>query len=277
MDASQDASQPRAARDPSCSTAVTPPPPRFFSFKALSLMARKSVSITPGSFSVNRSIVALLAAALAALLLSSLPSQTADGQGGSNTILVKNTDKAVGGGTQRAGHVGGSIFKVAQGFTTGTQGASLSEVRIRLQGVGDLADPQVSIYSSSSANAPNASLYVLVNPSSFTPDAVNTFTAPANSTLAANTRYHIVVETLATDADDDNLISLSLTDGDEDGEDDGGADRWSIANSSRYQTGASPWTSISQSLLIDLRGTLLQPTAPRLPPMTPLMPKPARR
>ena len=83
----------------------------------------------------------------------------------------------------------------AQQFTTGDNAAGYDLESVEIP-VGDYENVvvTVSLYSDSSGE-PGSSIFNFTNPTSgITADAVNTFTAPANTTLAgSNTPYFIVV------------------------------------------------------------------------------------
>ena len=82
------------------------------------------------------------------------------------------------------------------------------------------------------AASPGSKLADLTVPSSFPTGARNsTFSAPAGTTLAASTEYHVVVYTTV-----DTLTTLSIVHNAKDAEDSGAAAGWSIANTSNYFT-----------------------------------------
>ncbi|MXV81208.1 MAG: hypothetical protein F4007_11245 [Chloroflexi bacterium] len=177
--------------------------------------------------------------------------------------LVRNTGQAVSSTTTFSGRDGTDFWHHAQGFTTGSNsdGYTLSEVDVRLSSVGSAATPRVRIFSSS-GSSPNAGLYVLNNPSSFADGAVNTFTAPANATLSANTTYFVVVETTATAQDDNNRITLTLTSSAS--EDTDGLSGWSVADVRHTkEMDDTSWASTTGlRMMVALRGTVIDNTAP---------------
>ena len=83
-------------------------------------------------------------------------------------------------------------------FTTGTGTYTLSSVGIYLDGVpSGTTTPVVQIYGDTSDN-PSTLLATMTNPGTFAANAVNTFTAPANTTLSASTTYWVVTSNSAT-------------------------------------------------------------------------------
>ncbi len=143
--------------------------------RALERRPRPAASARP-----RRALRALAAAALLALPLLAALAPAARAQ----TTLVSNT------GQPEFLNTG---YQTATAFTTGSNayGYTLSAVDIPLREVSG-RDTVVTIRAGGGAN-PGALVATLANPSSFTADAVNTFTAPAGTTLAASTTYFLVV------------------------------------------------------------------------------------
>ena len=131
----------------------------------------------------------------------------------------------------------------AQQFTTGTR-ILLKEVVVSVRDIQTGAVPKVSIYTSS-GNNPGTSLYVLTNPSSFGSNN-QTFTAPEDAELAANTNYFVVLEETS-----DKFYRLHTTSSDAQT----GETGWSIANTRRSRTSdGGSWSSNSNTLKIAVRG-----------------------
>ncbi len=127
--------------------------------------------------------VPALLTVLAALATASTSAQAA--------TLVSNTSQA--------GNFGSPLF-MAQSFTTGSQSATLTDIQLRL---GNIGTGVASVKLRKNNNgAPGTLMATLTNPSSLSANQLNTFTAPANTTLDANTIYWVSVaeqgETLAT-------------------------------------------------------------------------------
>ena len=145
-------------------------------------------------------------------------------------------------------------------FTTGDNatGYNLDSVEIP---VGDYENVvvTVSLYSDSSGE-PGSSTFNFTNPTSgITADAVNTFTAPANTTLAgSNTPYFIVVYGTNDPDETTNTFRIKVTS--TGAEDSGGATNaegdadWEIADTQYWQSGGS-WHTAASELKFRLKGT----------------------
>ena len=167
------------------------------------------------------------------------------------TTFVSNTGQTLGSGATIFGNTTSNNWRQTQAFTTGdhSDGYTLSEVDARFAGINALTSGiRVSIYSTSSGT-PNTSLHVLNNPASFTSDATNTFTAPANTTLDANTTYAIVFE--VTDTSGSALLKTTNSDD----EDSGAASGWSIADIKHESADGGSWSSNVRSFVIAIKGT----------------------
>ena len=161
------------------------------------------------------------------------------------TTLVSNTGQT---------STGSFLFEFATKFTTGANAAgyALSEVDIALgrSGITDLTGRTtvVTIRAGGSTN-PGALVATLVNPNSFTLDALNTFTAPAGTVLAANTTYFLVFNDGTPRASPQNIpVTAARGDGQT------GLTGWSINNGSRFQQSSS-WFGSNQSMRFALKGT----------------------
>ena len=178
-----------------------------------------------------------LPAALALLLLAALaaPAQAAS--------LVSNI------GQSDDGQAPGATFQdLAQGFTTGSSGATLASIEIRLAGTfPNSAHPTVTLHSGS---ATSAAVATLTSPGTIGTAAANyTYTAPANTTLAASTTYYVVMEGGAFG------LNAQVTDtGDEDS---GGQADWSIADAGKWRAAASTdaFSDLSDVIMIRVNGT----------------------
>ena len=74
-------------------------------------------------------------------------------------------------------------------FTTGADTCTLTSVDVKT-GVNDsTVIPLVRIFQNGTNDRPGTQLATLTNPSSLTNNAANNFTAPANTSLSANTTY----------------------------------------------------------------------------------------
>ena len=181
-------------------------------------------------------LAALLLAAVASLLALPTQAQT------STVTFVSNTTLNIAIGFN-------SSIKNAQAFTTGSSPVVISEVGIYVS-VGTGKTTTVKIRENNSSDKPGDLVDTLTNPLTFTDDAVNTFTAPSNLRLMANTTYWISVNEGIHLL---NSVDLETTSGNAQT----GEPNWQIANGSLVRTAdTTSWTSSSShSLLIEIRGT----------------------
>ena len=145
-------------------------------------------------------------------------------------------------------------------FTTGDNAAGYNLDSVEMS-VGDYENVvvTVSLYSDSSGE-PGSSIFNFTNPTSgITADAVNTFTAPADTTLAgSNTPYFIVV--YGTNDPDESTNKLGINTTSANAEDSGGATNaagdadWEIADRRHWQFGSS-WNTSAVELKIRLKGS----------------------
>ncbi len=148
--------------------------------------------------------------------------------------------------------------QVAVAFTTGSNGYgyTLSAVDIPLREVSGL-DTVVTIRAGGGAN-PGAIVATLANPSSFTSNAVNTFAAPAGTTLAASTTYFLVVNDGRNRAAANVGLTVTTSNAQT------GAAGWSIADAGRFVSGRN-WVdgpSLGTSIRFALKGAPNGPAAP---------------
>ena len=117
-------------------------------------------------------------------------------------------------------------FSSAIKFTTGsaTNGYTITEASVKLTRINAPAVPKLSIYTSAS-NVPGTLKFTFTNPGSLV-IGLNTFTAPANSTLAGSTDYFVVFEDTGTGAEARYEISTTESTTD----DAGAATGWSLAD-----------------------------------------------
>ncbi len=166
-----------------------------------------------------------------------------------DATLVSNEDATAGTGNSSVIH--------AQSFVTGTNagGYTLSEIQIRL---GDSsAVPGVTgviaAVKADDSGAPGALVANLVNPGSLTADAFNAFTAPAGTTLSANTTYWVVInEERSSNSDRVRLFSTA------DDDEDIALTGWSIGDGRLWKSNASDasWNTSADSNLIIVKGTV---------------------
>ena len=159
-----------------------------------------------------------------------------------NTLYVSNINQ---GGDNYFGIFG---RRAAQSFRTGPQagGYTLTSVDI---GSDDAEGDAFSaaLYSTDASGNPDAEVAALTPPSSFAKGTL-TFTAPANTTLAASTTYTVLL-TISSEPVDLDTTTL-------DGEDAVVAQGWSIGNAFYTRPSNGPWTSHeSDAIRIAIRGS----------------------
>ena len=134
----------------------------------------------------------------------------------------------------------------SQTFTTSV-GATLSSVEIISEDPeGD--DATVSLCTVDGSNHPTSTCTVLTAPPSFAAGTL-VFRAPANTTLAANTTYSLLIA-----SPDNDWLLLDATHSDN--EDAGGATDWSIANTFDTETSSDTWVVSDWALRITIKGTI---------------------
>ncbi len=165
--------------------------------------------------------------------------------------LVKNTGQTT---DSAAPSLTSTQSRLAQAFTTGSNadGYTLGSIVVEFHTIADASTAsdqlQGELWSESSGN-PDSRLCTLSDPSSFSSSGEHEFAATNTCpTLTANTTYFIVLRRFSPTADN---VFLSKTTSSS--EDSGGADGWSIGDSSHSYT--TSWRSHSgQSLQIEVKG-----------------------
>ncbi len=195
-----------------------------------------------GALSCNTAWRGIPATALLALPLLFGFAQSAEAQ----TTLVSNTAQSQDAQTS---------IETATAFTTGANayGYTLSAVDIQLTTASAASDTVVTIRQG--GTNPGNIVATLTNPNSFTSNALNTFTAPADTVLAASTTYFLVFND-GRRANPGAVASVSLTNSDAQT----GAAGWSIANSNRSRI--SSWSSGTASIRFAVKGTAAGPAKP---------------
>ena len=186
----------------------------------------------------------LAALGLAAVLLVVLAGDLAlPAQAQTATTLVSNTAETA---------VGGSSNFLAQSFETGANatGYTVTEVQIR---VSTATSRSTSLrIREDDGGEPGALVATFMNPASPTSQSLNTFTAPANTTLEASTTYWISVnEGISL-----SRMSYSATSGD----DETGEMGWSIGNDRLWRgSESSNWEDDAVNLVLAIKGTPAPP------------------
>ena len=175
-------------------------------------------------------------------------------------VLVSNISKERSGSRSSTG--GGSQTCLAQRFQTGTNtaGYNLKSVVVKVGSLHTSGIPEMRVHEDSS-NSPGEVLYVLSNPSTFTPNALHEFMV-RDARLAANTWYWVrnCHDTSVSGFSWDYTISNA-------GIDPGAADGWNIQSGYR----ASTQNISGSSLQLQIRGTPIASvdrTAPRVVSIT---------
>ena len=139
----------------------------------------------------------------------------------------------------------------AQQFTTGSHAAgySLSSIDVRFGTAVSTATLGVELWSAKTDGTPDTRLKTLTVPSAVGAGTVS-FAAPADTVLAANTKYFVRVE--STGATTGNLAYTGA-----DAEDAGAATGWSIANTS-HDLIQNMWGTSTNSLMIRVNGAAAQ-------------------
>ena len=171
-------------------------------------------------------------------------------------VLVKNTGQSDNGADI---FLASGFPKQAQSFMTGSNsgGYHLTSIAVRFDNISDTSGAKseltVTLNQVSGSN-PGSALCTLVTPD-LTSRAANTLAAPTDGTcpvLQSGTSYFVVLNRTAHTA---GTIGLQLTTSDN--EDTGGADGWTIENTTKeYSSTTSSWstTSNSRALMIEVKG-----------------------
>ena len=145
-------------------------------------------------------------------------------------------------------------FVLAQGFTTGNAATTLESVEVSIRETLDashIATVRAELWSAASGGEPGAKLVNLVVPDVMQQGDV-AFSAPAGTTLSANTNYHLVLYT--TGQADLRVNATSSED-----EDTGGEDGWSISNVTHHIGAQTPeggdWVEETSSGVMLMRVT----------------------
>ena len=150
--------------------------------------------------------------------------------------LVSNTGQTTSTNAVIVGVVLANKHSSAIKFTTGsaTNVYTITEASVKLGTVGANSIPKVSIYTSTSG-LPGTLVFTFTNPGSIV-SGLNTFTAPADSTLAGSTDYFVVLESDSSSAY--NIATTASTT-----DDAGAATGWSLGDSRHGRsTDGGAWT-----------------------------------
>ncbi len=197
-----------------------PPPPILGSVMMASLLRRSPLLL-----------LAALLVALAVFVLADGAPPAAQAQN-TPTVLVSNIEQTAGADDEWP-----TTLLRAQGFTTGSHAAGYTltsiEWKINLDSpltAAQIARLRVELWSATTAGLPDASIVSLTAPSTVASGDV-AFTAPANTTLAADTTYfaYFFKSPAAADIGDLELVTTTSN-----SEDSGGAAGWSIGDVAHF-------------------------------------------
>ena len=148
----------------------------------------------------------------------------------------------------------------ATAFTTGTGTYTLSSVGIFIPSA-VVGTPAVKIYGDT-GGFPGTLLATMTNPGTFEIPAVNSFTAPANTTLSASTTYWVVTSNSAATNGQGFWVALNRNRT----LDSGAAAGWSIGMSrSKADIAATSWRPSSSHTRFEIRGTNRPTVATAIP------------
>ena len=168
-------------------------------------------------------------------------------------LLVKNTLAGVNAIPTQA-----SDPKIGQAFTTGSSlgGYQLASVGFRLHAIADPAtagnDLEVTLNEVASSGEPGAALCTLEDPGTFVANSINRFTAPSGEDcpiLSRNTTYFAVLHRVAFTGSNAITIGVATSQG----EDDGSAANWSIADTGYFGAGTT-WSTAILNYRIEVTG-----------------------
>ena len=148
----------------------------------------------------------------------------------------------------------------ATAFTTGTGTYTLSSVGITLGLQSDTPTPVVQIFEGASPR-PVTLVATMTNPGTIVDNAVNIFTAPANTTLSASTTYWLVTSNSASVFSTGLRVATNTNTN----TDSGTAAGWSIGNALfKTDLRVTSWSTSSSRHRFQIRGT--QESTPNNPP-----------
>ena len=196
---------------------------------------------------------------LAPLILVALPAVAVvlfvPETGGAQTVTtyVSNIDQGSDGNYQ-------TDQLRAQSFTTGSQAGGYTVTHVDIGSDDDEGDSfSAAIYTTNSSGHPVSEVAALTPPSSFAAGTL-TFTAPANTTLAASTTYSVrIVNSSASDPA--RLDTTTSNDEDADA-----ASGWSIGDNAHRKVSltSGSWTERVASIRIAIKGSATAPAANNL-------------
>ena len=142
----------------------------------------------------------------------------------------------------------------AQSFQTGTNatGYTITEVRIRLGAYTPGNDQTAVKIRENDGGEPGNVVAALTNPSGLLPEGLNTFTAPASTTLDPGETYWVVANDGLTPI---NTWQYAFTSGN----DETGETGWEIGNDRLRRTSGTNWNTSTSSLIMAIKGQINYP------------------
>ncbi len=145
---------------------------------------------------------------------------------------------------------------VAQGFTTGpsSDGYRLTSIEMSMKDAAGDDSTKLVTGVTTGTTSPETDFVDLTEPGTWTDNALNTLTPPANTTLLPNTTYWVYME---------NALSSEVKTTASNNEDSGMAWGWSIADNRHEQEGNNlTWSTNSSPMLIRVNGYAIDETPP---------------
>ena len=157
------------------------------------------------------------------------------------TTLVSNATET-SSGSENGGH--------AQSFRTGTNpdGYTITEVQIHLGPHQLTANVAIAKIHENNSGEPGNNIATLTNSTTLLADSLNTFTAPAGTTLEPSTTYWVVVNDGVQNSTTWRL-ALTLANGET------GETSWDIGNNRLSRASGTTWNTSTESLIMVVKGT----------------------
>ena len=188
----------------------------------------------------NRKLT-LLSTAFALIALMCAVLITTKVQAQEVTTLVSNATET-SSGSENGGH--------AQSFRTGTNpdGYTITEVQIHLGTHQSTTNVAIAKIHENNGGQPGNEVATLTNSTTLLADSLNTFTAPAGTTLEPSTTYWVVVNDGVQNSTTWRL-ALTLANGET------GETSWDIGNNRLSRASGITWNTSTESLIMVVKGT----------------------
>ena len=164
-----------------------------------------------------------------------------DGETNPVTTLVSNASET-SSGSENGGH--------AQSFRTGTNpdGYTITEVQIHLGTHQLTTHVAIAKIHENNSGEPGNDIATLTKSTTLLADSLNTFTAPAGTTLEPSTTYWVVVN---DGVQNSTTWRLALTPAN----DETGETGWDIGNNRLWKASGTTWNTSTESLIMVVKGT----------------------